>query len=91
MDKSLHLRDNMDRLYLSRKEAGRERASIEDSVDALIPGLDDHIKSNVKLITATRKKKIRLYWATRKQKFEKQLYGYSKQQTGEVTHEKTWT
>ena len=33
MHKALHPRDDVDRLYLSRKEGGRGIASIEDSVD----------------------------------------------------------
>ena len=34
MHKALHARDDVDRLYVSRKEEGRGLASIEDSVDA---------------------------------------------------------
>ena len=44
MHKALHPRDNVDRLYVSRKEGGRGLASIEDSVDASIQGLKDHIE-----------------------------------------------
>ena len=33
MHKALHPRDDVDRLYVSRKEGGRGLASIEDSVD----------------------------------------------------------
>ena len=36
MHKVLHPRDDVDRLYVSRKERRRELTSIEDSVDALI-------------------------------------------------------
>ena len=36
MHKALHPRDDVDRLYVSRKEGGRGFASIEDSVDASI-------------------------------------------------------
>ena len=36
MHKALHPRDDVDRLYVSRKEGGRWLASIEDSVDASI-------------------------------------------------------
>ena len=36
MQKALHLGDDVDRLYMSRKEGGRGLASIGDSVDALI-------------------------------------------------------
>ena len=34
MYKALHPRDDVDRLYVSRKKGGRELDSIEDSVDA---------------------------------------------------------
>ena len=36
MHKTLNPRDDVDTLYVSRKEWGRELASIEDSVDASI-------------------------------------------------------
>ena len=36
MHKALHLKDDVDRLYVSRKQRGSGIASIEDSVDALI-------------------------------------------------------
>ena len=35
MHKALHLRDDIDRLYVSRKDEGRGIASTEDSYDAL--------------------------------------------------------
>ena len=55
MHKALHPRDDVDRLYVSRKEGGRGLASIEDSVDALIQRLEDYIqKHEGGLITATR-------------------------------------
>ena len=55
MNKELHPRDDVDRLYVSRKEGGRGLASIEDSVDALIQRLEDYIqKHEGGLITATR-------------------------------------
>ena len=44
MHKALHPRDNVDRLYVSRKEGGRGLASIEDSVDASIQRLEDYIQ-----------------------------------------------
>ena len=55
MHKALHPRDDIDRLYVSRKEGGRGLASIEDSVDALIQRLEDYIEKHERgLITATR-------------------------------------
>ena len=43
MHKALHPWDNVDRLYVSRKEGGRGLASIEDSVDTSIQRLKDYI------------------------------------------------
>ena len=53
MHKALHSRDDVDRLYVSRKERGRGLASIEDSVDVTIQLLEDNIqKHDGRLITA---------------------------------------
>ena len=53
--KALHPRDDVDRLYVSRKEGERGLASIEDSVDASIQRLEDYIeKHEGGLITAIR-------------------------------------
>ena len=46
MHKSLHPRDDTDRLYVSRKEGGRGLASIEDCVDVSIERLEDNIKKS---------------------------------------------
>ena len=55
MHKALHPRDDVDRLYVSRKEGERGLASIEDSVDTSIHRLENHIqKHEGGLITATR-------------------------------------
>ena len=55
MHKSLHPRDDVDGLYVSRKEGGRRLASIEDSVDASIQRLEDYIEKHERgLITAIR-------------------------------------
>ena len=45
MHKALHPRDDVDRLYVSRKEGGRGLASIEDSVDASIQRLKNIYKN----------------------------------------------
>ena len=42
MHKALHPRDDVDRLYVSRKEGGIGHASIEDIVDASIQRLGDY-------------------------------------------------
>ena len=44
MHKVLHLKDDVDRLYESRKEGGKVLSSIQDSVDASIQPLEDYIK-----------------------------------------------
>ena len=55
MHKALYLRDDVDRLYVSRKDRGRGLASIEDSVDASMQRLKDYIeKHEGGLIAATR-------------------------------------
>ena len=55
MHKALHPRDDVDRLYVSRKRGGRGLTSMEDSVDALIQRLEDSIeKRRERLVTATR-------------------------------------
>ena len=52
MHKALYPRNDIDRLYVSRK-GGRGLASIEDSVDASIQELEDYIRKE-SLITATK-------------------------------------
>ena len=55
MHKALHPRDDVDRLYVSRKEEGRGLASIEDTVDASIQRLEDYIEKHERgLITTIR-------------------------------------
>ena len=41
--KALHPRNNIDRLYVSRKEGGRGLASIEDRVERSIQQFEDYI------------------------------------------------
>ena len=94
--KALHPRDDMDRLYVSRKEGGRGLASIEDSVDASIR-LEDYIeKHEGGLITAIRNNTDNTIdnrnTKTRKQKWEeKQLHGRFKRLINNISHNKTWT
>ena len=55
MHKALHSRDDVDRLYVSRKEGGRGLASVEDSVDASIQRREDYIEKYERgLITTIR-------------------------------------
>ena len=44
MHKALHSRDDVDKLYESRKEGERGLTSIENSVDTLIRQLEDYIE-----------------------------------------------
>ena len=97
MHKALHPRDDVDRLYVSRKEGWRGLASIEDSVDALIQRLEDYIqKHEGGFIVATRHETENTMnnrmTITRKQKCEgKQLYGLFKRLINNISHDKTWT
>ena len=74
--KALHPRDDVYRLYVSRKEGGRGLTSIEDSVDASIQQLEDFIEKHERgLIPAIRNDTDNTIddWmtTTRKQKWEK--------------------
>ena len=97
MHKALYPRDDVDRLYVSRKEGGRGLASIEDSVNTSIQRLEDYIqKYEGGLITATRNDTDNTMdnrmTITRKQKWEgKQFYGRFKWLIYNISHDKTWT
>ena len=55
LHKALHSREDVDKLYMLRKEGGRGLAHIQDSVDASIKPLEDYIKRRRgRLIKATR-------------------------------------
>ena len=74
MHNALHPRDDVDILYIPRKEGGRRLASIKDSVDASIQRLEDYIQKHERgLITATRNDtdniKTNRMTITRKQKW----------------------
>ena len=75
MHMALHSRDDVDRLYVSRKEGGRGLASIEDSIDASIQQLEDYIEKHERgLIRAIRNNTdntIDDRMTTRKQKWGK--------------------
>ena len=95
--KALHSRDDVDRIYVSRKEGGRGLDSIEDSVDASIQRPGDYIqKHRERLIKATRNNtenmKTNRTTITRKKKLEeKPLYRHFKRLISNISHEKTWT
>ena len=96
MHKALHPRDDVDRLYVSRKEGGSGLASIEDTVDASLQRLEDYIEKHERgLITTVRNDTDNMInermTTTRKQKWEgKQLYGRFKRLIN-ISHQKTWT
>ena len=52
MHKTLHPRDDVDRLHVSRKEWGRGLANIEDSVHASIKRLEDYTEKQEWGLTA---------------------------------------
>ena len=55
MHKALHPRDDVDRLYVSRKKGWSGLASIEETVDASIQRLEDYIENHEQgLITTIR-------------------------------------
>ena len=97
MHKALHPWDDVDRLYVSRKEGGGGVASIEESVDASIQQLEEYIEKHERgLITAIRNDTDNTIddrmTTTRKQKWEeKQLYGRFKRLINNISHQKTWT
>ena len=97
MQKALHPRDDVDRLYVSRKEGGRRLDSIEDTVDASIQRLEDYIeKHERRLNTAIRNVTDNTIdermTTTRKQKWDgKHLYGRFKHLINNISHQKTWS
>ena len=97
MHKALHSRDNVDRLYVPRKEGGSGLASIEDTVDASIHRLEDYIEKHERgLITAIRNNTDNTIdnrmTKTRKQKWEeKQIHRCFKRLINNILHDKTWT
>ena len=100
MHKVLYPRDDVERLYLSRREGRRGLASIEDSVNTSIQRLEDIIEKRGRtLITATRTTRnntndtgtSRTTITSKKTWEEKQLYGRFKRLTKDISLEKIWT
>ena len=91
MHKALHPKDDVDRLYVSRKEGGRGLAS----TDASLQRLEDYIqKRGGSLIAAIRNNidnmKTNRTTINRKQKWEeKQLYGRFKRVISNISYKKT--
>ena len=97
MHKTLHPRNDFDRLYVSRREGGRGLTSIKDSVDSSIKWLEVYIdKWEGRLIIAIRNNtnytKTSGTTITRKQNWDgKQPYRHFKRLTSDISHEKKWT
>ena len=53
MHKTLHPRDDVDRLYVSRRKGRRGLANIEDSVDTSLQRLEGYIEKCAGRLTAT--------------------------------------
>ena len=97
MHRALHPRDDVDRLYVSRKEGRKGLDNIEDSVDASIKQLEAYIEKHERGLITT----IRIdtdhtiddrMTTTRKQKWEeKQLYGCYKRLINSISHQNIWT
>ena len=93
----MHPREDVARLYVSRKKGGRGLASIEDSVDASIRRLEDYIEKHeggliIVIRNETENTMNKRMTITRKQKWEgKQLYGRFKRLINNISHDKTWT
>ena len=99
MHNALHPKDDVDRLYVKRKDGGRGLSSIEDCVNDAKKELEKYIMQNTeRIIMATRTEKInktenRETWnKTRKEKWEeKQLHGRFIRMTKDENNENTWT
>ena len=96
MHKTLHPKDNVDRLYVTRKEGERRLPSIEANVDTSIQRLEDYIEKHERgLITAIRNNADNTIdnrmIKTRKQKWEeKQFHGRFKRLINNISPDKTW-
>ena len=95
MHKALHPRNDVYRLYVSRKEGGRGLASIEDSVDASIQWLEVEVEKHERELITTIGNDMDntiddRMTTTRKQKWEnKQLCGRFKRLINNILHQKT--
>ena len=93
MHKALHPRDDVDKLYVSRKKRGRGLASI----DVLIQGLEDYKEKHKGVLITTIRNETdntmdNRMTINKKQKWEeKQLYGRFKRLINNISQEKTWT
>ena len=70
MLKALHLRDDVNILYVPRKEEGRGLSSIEENVDTSIQRLEDYIEKHERDWYNTDNTIDNMMIITRKQKWE---------------------
>ena len=96
MHKALYPKDDVDRLYVPRKEGGRGLASIEDSVDTSIQRLEDYVEKHERgLIMAIRNNTENTIdnrmTKTRKQKWEENSIGVFKRLINNISRDRTWT
>ena len=80
-NKVLHSRDDIDRLYVSRKGEGRELTTIEDCIDLSLQGLKECFKKGKERLFTTannssdNRRQKKTITKTRKQKWkEKQVW-----------------
>ena len=90
--KAFHPRDDIDRLYVTRK-GGKALANIQDSFDASIQRLGYIKIFRGRLMTETRNNtdntSINRTKLIRNKNGKKQLYGHLKRQISDISHEKT--
>ena len=93
MHKTLHRRDDSDRLYVSRKEEGRELADNYHSVNAATPRLKDNIKNveedRLRWPETILQHKYQQNKMTRKKREEKIFVDISSDKQAKF-HKKTW-
>ena len=101
INKAMHLKDDVDKKYIKRKESWREQS--EEGIKSTIKKLEDYIRKSKERVITTAKISRRIEnWKknretenlkTRIQKFRnRKFYEYFKRQIKEITNEitKTW-
>ena len=92
MHKALHPRDDVNRLYVSRKEGGSGLASIEDSVEASIQRPEDYIEKHERGLMTVIKYDTDNTIDDRMIRIRKQQhYGRFKRLINTISDDKTWT
>ena len=105
MHGALHIKSNVDRLYLPRKEGGRGLISVEDTVEQAVVDLESYVKNSTEsLLVAARKVngdfgdvestaevKQRKKEARKKNWRQKKLHGKFVSSTDDITGADRWT